>query len=137
MNHWVKDIYDMHTKYGVKEAIEKLTHEQLREFLEFRIRFLEEELNETKKAVDENDAEEVVDGLIDMCVVAIGTLDAFGINPYKAWNEVKIANMSKKVGVKESRPNKMGLPDLIKPADWKPPCHKGNHGKLDDLFENK
>lgn len=136
---WVKDIYDMHTKFGVNKAIEKLTPEQLNEFLNFRIKFLEEELNETKKAAKEKDAEEVVDGLIDLCVVAIGTLDAFGVNAYAAWSEVHNANMTKKVGIKESRPNKMGLPDLIKPTkethgyDWQPPSHEGNHGKLNEL----
>ena len=133
MQHWVKDIYDMHTKFGVRKAIEKLSPEELNEFLQFRIRFLEEELNETKKAAEEKDAEEVVDGLIDLCVVAIGTMDAFGVNAYQAWNKVQTANMAKEVGIKESRPNKLGLPDLIKPEDWTPPSHKGNHGKLNEL----
>lgn len=133
MQHWVKDIYDMHTKFGVRKAIEKLSPEELNEFLQFRIRFLEEELNETKKAAKEKDAEEVVDGLIDLCVVAIGTMDAFGVNAYQAWNQVQTANMAKEVGIKESRPNKLGLPDLIKPEGWTPPSHKGNHGKLNEL----
>lgn len=133
MQHWVKDIYDMHTKFGVRKAIEKLSPEELNEFLQFRIRFLEEELNETKRAVKEKDAEEVVDGLIDLCVVAIGTMDAFGVNAYQAWNQVQTANMAKEVGIKESRPNKLGLPDLIKPEGWTPPSHKGNHGKLNEL----
>jgi predicted HAD superfamily Cof-like phosphohydrolase len=133
MQHWVKDIYDMHTKFGVRKAIEKLSPEELNEFLQFRIRFLEEELNETKKAAEEKDAEEVVDGLIDLCVVAIGTMDAFGVNAYQAWNKVQTANMAKEVGIKESRPNKLGLPDLIKPEGWTPPSHKGNHGKLNEL----
>jgi len=133
MQHWVKDIYDMHTKFGVRKAIEKLSPEELNEFLQFRIRFLEEELNETKNAAEEKDAEEVVDGLIDLCVVAIGTMDAFGVNAYQAWNKVQTANMAKEVGIKESRPNKLGLPDLIKPEGWTPPSHKGNHGKLNEL----
>jgi hypothetical protein len=41
--------------------------------------------------------------------------------------------MNKKVGIKETRPNPLGLPDLIKPKDWKAPSHKGNHGKLSGL----
>ena len=76
------------------------------------------------------DAEEVVDGLIDLCVVAIGTLDALGVDPYKAWDEVHKANMAKEVGVKPTRPNPLGLPDLVKPEDWVGPSHKGNHGSL-------
>ena len=134
-SNWVKDIYDMHAKYGVHGALENFDKYKLRQFLEFRLSFLDEELNETKAAArkDRVDAEEVVDGLIDLCVVAIGTLDAFGVNAYAAWEAVHAANMSKEVGVKESRPNPLGLPDLVKPADWKPPSHVGNHGKLEGL----
>jgi predicted HAD superfamily Cof-like phosphohydrolase len=76
------------------------------------------------------DGEEIVDGLIDLCVVAIGTLDLFEVDAHKAWDEVLKANMSKKVGVKESRPNPLGLPDLIKPEGWVGPDHTGNTGKF-------
>jgi predicted HAD superfamily Cof-like phosphohydrolase len=139
--NWVKDIYDMHAKYGVHSAIETFDADKLRQFLNFRLGFLEEELNETKAAANSEqvDAEEVVDGLIDLCVVAIGTLDAFGVNAYSAWSAVHEANMNKQVGVKASRPNPLNLPDLIKPTmethgyDWKPPSHAGNHGKLSGL----
>ena len=129
---WVKDIHDMHTKFGVRAAVEKMDKDQLLEFLAFRLRFLEEELNETRRAsgVQQRDNEEIVDGLIDLCVVAIGTLDAFDVDSYKAWDEVLKANMSKEVGVKESRPNPLGLPDLIKPEGWIGPDHAGNTGKF-------
>ena len=90
-------------------------------------------MTETVKAFAQNDPEEIVDGLIDLCVVAIGTLDAFGVDPYKAWDEVLEANMAKEVGIKESRPNPLGVPDLIKPNDWKAPSHKGNHGKFNNI----
>lgn len=129
-NNWVKDIEDMHTKYGVHKWMETATAEQKQKFLEFRMAFLDEELTETKSAVAMNDPEEIVDGLIDLCVVAIGTLDAFGIDAHQAWNEVLHANMAKEVGVKESRPNPLGLPDLIKPDGWVAPSHEGNHGDL-------
>lgn len=137
---WPQDINDMHTKYGVRNAVKKFDSEKLRAFLRFRLDFLHEELGETEKAAANQpiDSEEVVDGLIDLCVVAIGTLDALGVDPYKAWDEVHRANMNKEVGVKESRPNPLGLPDLIKPTmethgrDWVAPSHKGNHGLLED-----
>ena len=133
MSHnWVKDINKMHTHYGVHEALSQLDADKLRTFLEFRVNFLQEELDEMRTA---ENAEDVVDALIDLCVVAIGTLDAFGVNSHKAWDEVLKANMKKKVGVKESRPNPLGLPDLIKPEGWKAPSHAGNHGSLTDVFE--
>lgn len=124
---WVKDMHEMHKKYGVHEWV-KNNPEKLKEFLEFRLKFLQEELDETRKAAAANDAEEIVDGLIDLCVVAIGTLDAFGVNSYSAWDEVLNANMAKEVGVKPERPNPLGLPDLMKPEGWTPPSHNGNTG---------
>ena len=129
---WVKDIHLMQGKYLTRQWVEQ-NPEKLKEFLKFRIAFLQEELDETRKAYMIEDAEEIVDGLIDLCVVAIGTLDAFGVDPYKAWDEVLKANMNKEVGVKPTRPNPLGVPDLIKPDDWKAPSHTGNHGKFNDI----
>jgi|TARA_R110000851_G_scaffold15076_1_gene50292 hypothetical protein len=129
---WVKDIAEMHDKYGVQTWVAN-NPEKLEQLLHFRIAFLQEEYNETFKAAGEKDPEEIVDGLIDLCVVAIGTLDAMGVDPYKAWDEVHKANMAKEVGVKESRPNPLGLPDLIKPEGWQAPSHTGNYGLLNNI----
>ena len=132
-NDWVKDMRDMASKYKIQEAVNNLDRNQLRSFLHFRVNFLQEELDELKKATHRGipiDPEETVDALIDLCVVAIGTLDLFDVNAYEAWDEVLEANMAKEVGVKETRPNPDGLPDLIKPKNWKAPSHKGNHGRL-------
>ena len=126
-NDWASDIAAMHDKYGVREWV-KNNPEKLKEFLAFRLKFVQEEFQETLEAAVNNDPEELVDGLIDLCVVAIGTLDAFGIDAHKAWNEVYAANMAKEIGVKESRPNPLGLPDLVKPEGWQTPSHAGNHG---------
>jgi predicted HAD superfamily Cof-like phosphohydrolase len=133
---WCKDINDMHTKYGVRNAVKNFDSVMLRSFLRFRLDFLHEELGETENAAKAGipiDAEEVVDGLIDLCVVAIGTLDALGVDAHQAWDEVHQANMSKEVGVKETRPNPLGLPDLVKPTGWIAPSHDGNHGLLNGI----
>tara|TARA_B100000902_G_C27254913_1_gene887303 strand:- start:206 stop:607 length:402 start_codon:yes stop_codon:yes gene_type:complete len=129
---WVKDIHDMQGKYQTREWVEN-NPDKLRDFLEFRVDFLQEELDETSAALVNMDSEEIVDGLIDLCVVAIGTLDAFGIDAYKAWDEVLHANMQKSVGKKSTRPNPLGVPDLVKPDDWEAPSHKGNHGKFNNI----
>jgi predicted HAD superfamily Cof-like phosphohydrolase len=133
--NWKKDIADMHEHYGVKEKTLSLSKEHLREYLNFRFNFLQEELNEGKKAIEAGNAEEIVDSLIDLCVVAIGTLDAYDVDGQKAWDEILRANMSKKVGIKASRPNPFGLPDLIKPEGWIGPSHEGNHGIIPKAFE--
>lgn len=133
MTDWVKDINTMHRKYGVHKAIANMDNETLRKYLTFRINFLQEELDELK--INQDNPEEIVDALIDLCVVAIGTLDAFNIDSHTAWKEVFRANMEKEVGVKESRPNPLGLPDLIKPDGWQGPNHIGNYGYLTNLVK--
>ena len=128
---WCKDIKEMHEHYSVHKAIEKLTAPQLVEFLKFRIKFLREELTELEDSASPDDA---IDALIDLCVVAIGTLDAFGVDSNKAWDEVLKANMAKVTGIKPSRPNPLGLPDLIKPEGWVGPSHVDNRSLLDFVY---
>ena len=125
--NWVHDIEYMHRKFGVNPIVREFDKEKLKAFLEFRIKFLQEELDEMKKA---DNADDVVDALIDLCVVAIGTLNAFDVDSEKAWAAVYEANIVKQVGVKDSRPNPLGLPDLIKPQGWTAPSHADNVGLL-------
>ena len=117
--NWFKDMQAMHKKYGVDEWMKQEKNSdwsRLQMFMDFRVKMMQEELDETKAAVKNGDAEEVVDGIIDMCVFAIGTLEVFGVDANKAWDQVLKANMSKEVGIKEGRPNPLGLPDLVKPG---------------------
>lgn len=127
----VDDIMVMHEKYGVYDKIEQFDKEKLKTFFKFRVSFLEEELSELKTAKNADDA---VDALIDLCVVAIGTLDLFDVDVHLAWNRVHHANMNKEVGIKASRPNELGLPDLVKPKDWVAPNHSDNIGFLESVF---
>ena len=132
MSDWANDIYMMHNKYGVREWFEKNKDDKelMRKYLMFRMLMINEELHETLQAMNTGNSEEIVDGLIDLCVFAIGTLDVFGVDANKAWDEIYRANMDKKAGVKPGRPNPFGLPDLLKPGGWQPPNHEDNHGDL-------
>ena len=139
---WVKDIAEMHTKFGVNPVIRKLDKDHLRTFLKFRIDFLMEELTELSDEFDNNlnhtaaeRADNTVDALIDLCVVAIGTLNAFDVDSYEAWARVREANMAKSSGVNASRPNPLGLPDMIKPAGWTAPTHNDNVGLFAKVFD--
>jgi len=122
----------MHDKFGVHDWFQKNRGDKdlMSKYLMFRMLMIGEEYQETLSAINNSDAEEVVDGLIDMCVFALGTLDVFGVDANKAWNAIYEANMAKEPGVKPGRPNRFGLPDLLKPSGWKPPSHEGNHGDL-------
>ena len=136
-SNWVFDIKKMQQKYGVHDWMKEATPFELKKYIRFRYDFLKEEMAETDEAIIMDDAEELVDGLIDICVVAIGTLEAIGVDPYKAWDTVLKANMTKEAGVKKSRPNPLGIPDMIKPKGWKGPSHKGNHGRIAESYEQE
>ena len=62
---------------------------------DLRISLINEELEELKKAIEDNDILEVADALTDILYVAYGAGHAFGINLDKCFNEVQEANMSK------------------------------------------
>ena len=135
---WARDLNDMHKHFGFHKAMAKMDRSKLHKYLQFRIDFLQEEMDEMKVAFAAEDlksSEEIVDALIDLCVVAIGTLDVFEVDKQKAWDVVLEANMAKKAGVKSNRPNPLGLPDLMKPEGWKAPTHHDNVGRLKELFD--
>jgi predicted HAD superfamily Cof-like phosphohydrolase len=101
-----------------------------RKRLLWRMDFLMEEITETASAIERHDPEEIVDGLVDMMVVIMGTFHEARINFGKAWSRVHDANMQKVRGEKDTRAGSFGY-DLIKPDGWEPPKHHDNHGVLD------
>ena len=124
----VSDIQKMYDKYGFNTY--NFSEEKLNSFLDFRVKFIEEELSELKSAIEQRDKSEVVDAIIDIIVVAIGTLHLFDVDIHKAWDEVLKTNLMKKVGEKDTRKNNFGFPDLIKPEGWISPTHSDNTGRL-------
>lgn len=132
---WVDDINNMHSKFGVHPIVSSFNREKLLAFLEFRIKFLDEELKELKVAFEEKNADDIVDALIDLSVISIGTLDLLEVDAELAWDQVFLANICKEPGIKASRPNPLGLPDLIKPEGWVPPSHADNIGLLSKISD--
>ena len=123
----IKDIAEIHALAGVHPVIARLNTAALAQFLEFRVNFLQEEIDEAKNA---RSAGEMVDAIIDLVYVALGTLDAFQVNTELAWDRVHAKNMQKIPGHNPSRPNQFGFPDLVKPEGWTPPNHDDNVGLL-------
>ena len=139
---WYDDIRIMHEKFGAKEWVrrqfEARNYKLLNDFLAFRLDFLEEEFEETQEAFLKKDHVEVVDGLIDLIVIAIGTLELFNCDADRAWKEVHKSNMAKEPGANKSRKNPFGLPDMVKPEGWKgPEILKYDCGILPDIFESE
>lgn len=79
---------------------------------------LQEEVDEFLKAADTNDTVEMVDGLIDIIHVALGSLHKLGLDQYQivdCFNEVYASNNSK------SRSEKNGIGKIMKWPDYFPP----------------
>lgn len=79
-----------------------------------RVKLLREEVQETLDAVKARDLVEVADGCIDVVVVTLGMLLAFGIDPRPIWDEVMRTNFAKvEGGIQRSSDGK-----VMKPAGW-------------------
>jgi predicted HAD superfamily Cof-like phosphohydrolase len=140
-NDWVSDVEHLHKKYDnptsgwrtLRELVkQQMPSDILLQYYKFRLDMLQEELDELARATTGEDA---VDAVIDLCVFAIGTLEAFGVDVKEAWERVHKANMQKSPGVKPGRPNPFGLPDLVKPEGWTAPSHTGNIGLFSEIFK--
>lgn len=128
----IKDIAALHERFGVDKVVAAMDNMLLSRFMEHRIKFLLEELGELEEStVPEN----ITDALIDLIVVALGTLQAFQIDIGKAWDQVHEKNMQKVPGANPQRPNPYGLPDLCKPEGWTPPSHADNVGLFPQLYQ--
>jgi len=109
----IGDIKKLNRYYKIYRFISKASDNEKLHYLEFRAKFIQEELTELFEAINNEEPDEVVDAFIDIIVIALGSLDAFDVDIKKAWKRVHYANMQKKIGVKDSRPNPLGLPDLV------------------------
>lgn len=84
---------------------------------------LREEIEELLEA--RNLAEEV-DALIDLCYFAIGGMVRLGLTEMQAtscFEAVHNANMTKKIGVKETRPNDGSVADAVKDESFQDPTY--------------
>lgn len=128
----IDDIKQMHSKFQVTDFINnnKDNKNLLKQYLKFRLDFIKEELDETFDAFFKKDDVEVLDGLIDILVVTLGTLDAFKCKTPEAWNDVFNSNMTKHPGVNKARPNNFSLPDMMKSKTFVKPELKNFTGLL-------
>jgi predicted HAD superfamily Cof-like phosphohydrolase len=127
----IVDNEEFQIKYGFNQ--EPMTQEKL----SFRMDLLTEEFQETMAAYMQHNAEEWVDGHIDLIVIALGNLYLAGIDVNRAWAEVFHSNMSKTRGVKPGRENSGGFDVYKEPGKFVKADHSDNHGTLNDLFNKK
>ena len=74
-----------------KQTVGSLNLPQLGRYL----KHLQEELNEVAKASEQGKAVDLVDGLCDTIVIALGAMHSLGVDPDVVWDAVFAANMRK------------------------------------------
>jgi len=117
-----QDVQNFHDKFAVPLATVPTLLEG--EAYNFRLGFMQEELQEFVQAHFDNDLEMAYDSLVDLVYVAYGTAQMMGCTPamwQELWNAVQDANMSK-VRASSAADSKRGTSlDVVKPAGWQGP----------------
>ena len=116
----IGNVAEFHEKFGLPMG----TDDQLMNdpsAQEFRVKFLQEELDELKEALAEGNKTKAFDALLDLAYVAYGTALFAGINPaqwHAGMHAVHSCNMAK-VSVAKAEDSKRGSAfDVKKPAGW-------------------
>lgn len=91
------------------------------ETLEFRLKFLREELKEFEDAHREGRLVDAFDGLIDLVYVALGTAHMMRLPWQEGWEEVQRANMTKMRAQRAEESTRNSTLDVVKPPGWIPP----------------
>jgi len=128
MSFW-SDIEAFHKKFGWRQQKKPAIPQVRTDLITFRIKFIEEELNELKAAIGENKTDDALDALVDLTYVIIGTAWLFNLPFNAAWKEVHKANMKKVRG----RSKRSYYYDCIKPKGWQSP----NIQKVIDNYKSK
>jgi predicted HAD superfamily Cof-like phosphohydrolase len=116
-----QDVVAFHEKFGVP-------HVKRPSFLDegalsFRLKFMQEELDEFALGAVKENMEDMADALIDLVYVALGTAHMMGLPWDKLWDEVQRANMSKQRASSAGESKRGTSLDVIKPAGWTAPNH--------------
>lgn len=117
-----EDVEDFNNKFGLPTARPGVICQfPAPEVLVYRDRFLAEELNEYRLAVNAGDLSGALDALVDLAYVVLGTAHFYGAPFDKLWDEVQRANMAKERGINDARHKRGAAEGVRKPAGWTPP----------------
>lgn len=122
MPHNFDDVGMFHEKFGLPSVcwISDIGPKELpQELVEFRIKFLQEELDEFIEGYNEDDQAKMADALIDLVYVAMGTAHFMGLPWQELWKDVQQANMRKVRAQSDGSNSKRGSSfDVVKPEGW-------------------
>ena len=118
----IKSIYEFNTQLlGVKTGTPKLLEKSE---LDWLLVALNEEIQELVEADEKSSLVDCVDSVLDLAYFAVGACTRMGLTQQQiedCFKAIHHANMTKKMGVKESRPQDGSIADAIKPIGWQPP----------------
>lgn len=123
------DVGDFHQKFGLHRSDfdpGPTGAEKDEELMEFRIKFLQEELDEFIQALKEGNMAKAFDALMDLNYVSLGTAHLLGFPWHRGWHLVQAANMAKMRAKADGSDSKRGSSfDVVKPEGWMPPDIEG------------
>ncbi len=124
MSNYFSDVGEFHRKFDIPVYDpRKPCAFPSREILDYRLKFLKEEVTEFEDAIDKGNLAEALDAIADIAYVAFGTAHYFNAPFRQLWEEIHRANMERVKCTRENcPPDKQYRADMvIKPPDWRPP----------------
>jgi len=117
------DVTDFHFKFDVPTSPVPAWLDL--QAMQFRTRFLQEELDEFGEAYLDGDLNKAFDALLDLAYVAFGTAHMMGLPWQQGWDRVQDANMRKvrASSAYDARSTRKSTLDVVKPEGWKAPDH--------------
>lgn len=118
-----EDVADFHKKFGIPTAGSEPCRIPDHQVLEYRIKFLNEELEEFEEACARGSLTDMLDALVDLAWVAMGTAHYMKAPFDEAWAEVRRANNERVLVTRENcPPEKQYRRDMVmKPPGWRGP----------------
>lgn len=117
------DVATFHKKFNIPTAGNGPCQMPDQSIIEYRTKFLKEELVEFMEACEEGSLVDAFDALLDIAWVAMGTAHYFGAPWEEGWEEVARANMDRVLVTRENCPpeKRYRRHMVMKPEGWKPP----------------
>lgn len=124
MNQGIRNVQEFHRKFGLPTGVGKCPLMHDREAQEFRLGFLQEELDELREALAQGNRTKAFDALLDLAYVTYGTALFMGIDPAMwdtGFEAVHGANMAKVRATSKAESKRDSTLDVVKPEGWQGP----------------
>jgi len=114
------DIVAFHNKFRIPQS-EGPSLELADGLLDFRVKFMKEELDEFAEALALGNDVQAFDALLDLAYVVMGTAFVCQFPWQDGWDTVHAANLTKRRVDHESESKRGSIYDIVKPEGWVSP----------------